>query len=71
MTNAGPDLTKLERQLVIAYRIFAAHGVMDIEGHISFRHPDDPELMVMGRHTPAATITEADLLTLNMKGEWS
>ncbi|MPZ49458.1 MAG: hypothetical protein GEU75_09210, partial [Dehalococcoidia bacterium] len=36
---------------------------------ISFRHPDDPELMVMGRHTPAATITEADLLTLNMKGE--
>ena len=54
MTNTGPDLAKLKRQLVIAYRIFAAHGVLDIEGHISARHPENPELMVMGRHTPAS-----------------
>jgi hypothetical protein len=33
---------------VIAYRIFAAHGVLDIEGHISFRHPQDPDMFVMG-----------------------
>jgi HCOMODA/2-hydroxy-3-carboxy-muconic semialdehyde decarboxylase len=68
-TDTRPDLARLKQQLVVAYRIFAAHGVLDLEGHISFRHPDNPDQFVMGRHTPASTITEADLLTLNTQGE--
>jgi ribulose-5-phosphate 4-epimerase/fuculose-1-phosphate aldolase len=67
--TAEADRKRLSRQLMIAYRIFAAHGVLDIEGHISVRHPDNPELFIMGRHVPADTLTEADLLTLNQKGE--
>jgi HCOMODA/2-hydroxy-3-carboxy-muconic semialdehyde decarboxylase len=68
-TETKADLARLKQQLVVAYRIFASQGILDLEGHISFRHPDNPEQFVMGRHTMASMVTEADLLTLNMQGE--
>ena len=36
------DLKELIRELAIANRILAAEDVVDAFGHVSVRHPDDP-----------------------------
>ena len=37
------DLDKAIRDLVIANRVLAHEGVLDAYGHVSVRHPTDPD----------------------------
>jgi HCOMODA/2-hydroxy-3-carboxy-muconic semialdehyde decarboxylase len=51
----------LLRDLVIANRILAQHGVLDAFGHVSIRHPEHPGQYVISRSLSPAYVTEADL----------
>jgi ribulose-5-phosphate 4-epimerase/fuculose-1-phosphate aldolase len=60
---------RLLRQLVIANRVLAHHGIVDSYGHVSIRHPDHPDRFVMSRARAPELITEDDFQTYNLEGE--
>ena len=41
------DLTQAIRDLVVANRILANEGVVDAYGHVSMRHPNEPNRYLM------------------------
>jgi len=64
-----PEYQRLLRQLVIANRVLARHGVVDSYGHVSIRHPDHPDSFVMARARAPELITEDDFQTYNLEGD--
>src|SRR5688572_6067782 len=57
------------RDLVIANRILAHHGVVDAFGHVSIRHPEDPNHYVISRSLGPERVTEQDLQRFTLVGE--
>ncbi len=62
-----PDLVEFQR-LVAANRILANEGVVDAFGHVSIRHPDNPDLFVMSRSRSPALVEHADLMEFDLEG---
>ncbi len=60
---------QLLRQLVIANRIFARHGVLDAFGHVSIRHPEHPDRFVMSRSRAPELVEEDDFQTYDLEGK--
>ena len=56
-------------ELVVANRILAREGVVDAFGHISVRHPDNPERYFMSRSRAPELITRDDLMEFKLDGE--
>ena len=52
--------------LVLASRILANEGVLDAYGHVSIRHPADPNRYLMARSLAPALITAADILQFDL-----
>jgi len=63
------DLTTCLRDLVIANRILAREGVVDAFGHISVRHPDNPERYLLSRSRAPELITGDDIMEFTLDGE--
>src|SRR5262245_29592286 len=62
-----PDkLAELRRDLSIANRILANEDVCDAFGHISIRHPDDPERYLISRHRAAELVEPSDILEFTL-----
>ena len=57
------------RDLVIANRILAREGVVDAFGHISVRHPENPEHFLLSRSRAPELITRDDIMEFTMDGE--
>ncbi len=57
------------RDLVFANRILAHEGVVDAFGHISMRHPDNPERYFMSRSRAPELITADDIMEFTLDGE--
>jgi HCOMODA/2-hydroxy-3-carboxy-muconic semialdehyde decarboxylase len=55
--------------LVTANRIVYHQGVVDGFGHISARHPRDPERFLMSRARAPGLVTAGDILVFGMDGE--
>jgi ribulose-5-phosphate 4-epimerase/fuculose-1-phosphate aldolase len=55
--------------LVIANRILAQKGVLDSFGHLSARHPENPERYLMSRSRSAAVITNEDILEYSLDSQ--
>ena len=55
--------------LAAASRILADQGVFDAAGHVSMRHPDNPERFLMSRSLAPALVTPSDILELTIAGE--
>jgi ribulose-5-phosphate 4-epimerase/fuculose-1-phosphate aldolase len=53
-------------ELALASRILANEGVLDAYGHVSMRHPVDPNRYFMARSMPPALIAPADILALDL-----
>ena len=53
-------------ELVTANHILAAHGIVDGWGHVSMRMPDAPDRFLLARSLAPATVTENDLLQLDV-----
>ncbi len=60
---------KLLRELVIANRILANEGVVDAFGHVSVRHPDNPERYLLSRSRAPQLIVADDVMEFRLDGE--
>ena len=54
------------RDLVIANRILALHGVVDAFGHITVRHPDRPDRFFMSKSKSPGSITAEDIIEFDL-----
>jgi HCOMODA/2-hydroxy-3-carboxy-muconic semialdehyde decarboxylase len=52
--------------LVVANRILADRGIIDAYGHVSIRHPADPQRYLMARALAPALITAPDIMEFDL-----
>lgn len=57
------------RDLVIANRILAHHTVLDAFGHVSIRHPENPDTYFLARSKGPAGVTLDDLIEFTLDSE--
>lgn len=57
------------RDLVAANLILANEGVLDGFGHVSLRHPENPERYLIARSIAPATVTEEDIVECTLDSE--
>ena len=62
-------LTTCLSELVVANRILAREGVVDAFGHISVRHPDNPERYLLSVSRAPELITRDDIVEFTLDGE--
>jgi ribulose-5-phosphate 4-epimerase/fuculose-1-phosphate aldolase len=62
------DPTLIE-DLVSANHILYHQGVVDGSGHISVRHPDNPELFLMSRNIAPGQVSESDIRVYSLDSE--
>ena len=61
-------ITRVKRDLVIANRILGQQGVLDAYGHVSIRHPHDPQKYFLSRSLSPALVEESDIIEYNLDG---
>jgi HCOMODA/2-hydroxy-3-carboxy-muconic semialdehyde decarboxylase len=64
---AGIDAALLE-DIVIGSRILADFGVLDGFGHVSARHPTNPNRFLMARSLAPALVTADDIMEFDLEG---
>src|SRR5258707_7516377 len=64
---AGVDPVLLE-DIVIGSRILADFGVLDAFGHVSARHPTNPNHFLMARSLAPALVTADDIMEVDLDG---
>ena len=57
------------QELVIANRILAREGVLDGFGHVSIRHPDNPDHYLMSCSRGPELVRLEDLIEFTLEGE--
>jgi HCOMODA/2-hydroxy-3-carboxy-muconic semialdehyde decarboxylase len=65
-------MTKLEHtleEIVTANRILAHEGVVDSFGHVSARHPDNPNHFLLSRARAPERIEVADIMEFTLQGD--
>ena len=66
LKGAPPELIE---DLVDANHILYRLGVVDGFGHVSARHPRDPEIFIISRSMAPALVTPADLMCIRLDGK--
>jgi ribulose-5-phosphate 4-epimerase/fuculose-1-phosphate aldolase len=56
------------QELAVASRILADLGVFDAAGHVSMRHPRNPDRFLMSRSLAPALVTAADIMEFTFDG---
>ncbi len=64
--SAGPVDAAIIDDLVAASRILAYHGVLDAWGHVSIRHPANPERYLLSRARAAALVSADDIMEFDL-----
>ncbi len=64
--SGGPVDPKVLEDLAAAYRVLAAEGVIDAYGHVSIRHPGNPNRYLMSRSLGPELVTAADILEYDL-----
>ena len=62
------DLKSVIRDLVAGNRILAHENVVDAYGHISVRHPDNPNRYLLSRARSPELVEESDLMEFELDG---
>ena len=62
-------INELIRDLIAANRILAREGVVDAFGHVSVRHPDNPERYFMSCSRSPELVTADDIMEFTLDGE--
>ena len=65
-TSGGPVDAALIEDLVTANRVLAQEGVLDAYGHVSVRHPDNPNRYLMSRSLAPILVTADDLMEYDL-----
>jgi HCOMODA/2-hydroxy-3-carboxy-muconic semialdehyde decarboxylase len=66
LVSGGPVDPALIDDLVAANRILADQGVLDAYGHVSIRHPSNPNRYLISRAMSPADVTAADIMELDL-----
>jgi ribulose-5-phosphate 4-epimerase/fuculose-1-phosphate aldolase len=64
--SAGPVAAELIEDLVSASRILAHHRVLDAWGHVSVRHPGNPERYLMSRARGPELVEREDIMEFDL-----
>jgi HCOMODA/2-hydroxy-3-carboxy-muconic semialdehyde decarboxylase len=64
-----PTLHDLIEDLVTANRILATQGIMDSFGHVSMRHPDNPQRYLLSRSRAPERVETGDIMEFTLEGE--
>jgi len=64
--SAEPVDAAVIEDLVAASRIMAQHGVLDAWGHVSIRHPANPERYLLSRARAAALVSAEDIMEFDL-----
>jgi HCOMODA/2-hydroxy-3-carboxy-muconic semialdehyde decarboxylase len=64
--SGGPVDPQLIDDLVSANRILADQGVLDAYGHVSIRHPTNPNRYLVSRAMSPANVTAADIMEFDL-----
>jgi HCOMODA/2-hydroxy-3-carboxy-muconic semialdehyde decarboxylase len=64
--SAGPPDPALVDDLVAANRVLVDQGVLDGYGHVSVRHPADPQRYLMARSIAPELVTAADIMEYDL-----
>ncbi len=65
-----PDsLAQVREDVALANRMLANEGVFDAFGHVSLRHPENPERFLISRHRAPELVQPADILELDLDGK--
>ncbi len=62
-------LDYLLEEIVTANRILAREGVVDSFGHVSARHPDNPEHYLLSRARAPDCIEKDDIMEFTLEGD--
>ena len=63
------ELATIKDDLVTANRILAHHGVVDSFGHVSIRHPDNPDHFLMSRARAPNCVEIGDITEFTFDGK--
>src|SRR5258708_35869028 len=66
LTSGGPVDPALIEDLVPANRILAEEGVLDAYGHVSIRHPSEPNHYLMSRSRAPILVTASDVMEYDL-----
>lgn len=66
LMSGGPVDPALLEDLAVAYRILAMEGIIDAYGHVSVRHPGNPNRFLMSRSLGPALVTPADIIEYDL-----
>ena len=66
IASGGPVDPALIDDLVAANRILADQGVLDAYGHVSIRHPANPNRYLVSRAMSPADVTAADIMEFDL-----
>jgi HCOMODA/2-hydroxy-3-carboxy-muconic semialdehyde decarboxylase len=64
-----PSLAELIEDLVTANRILATQGIVDSFGHVSIRHPDNPQRYLLSRSRAPERVETADIMEFTLEGD--
>ena len=65
-----PDsLAQAREEVALANRILANEGVFDAFGHVSLRHPENPEHFLISRHRAPELVQPSDVVVLDLDGK--
>ena len=67
--SGGPVDPALIEDLVAASRILALHGVLDAWGHVSMRHPKNPDRYLMSCARAAGLVTATDIMEFDINSD--
>ena len=62
----APNLVDARRELSLANRIVANEGVIDAFGHVSMRHPDNPNRYLLSRSRAPEMVTPDDFIEYDL-----
>lgn len=61
------DLDEVINELVLANRILAANGVVDAFGHVSVRHPHNPQRYLLSKSRSPELVEHADIVEFDLE----
>ena len=67
LSPGGPAVEAIIEDLVAASRILADQGVLDAFGHVSVRHPGNPDRYLLSRALAPALVTAADIVEFDLE----
>ena len=66
LPSAGPVDPETLDDLVAANRILAEQGVLDAFGHVSQRHPNNPDRYLLARNMAPELVTAGDIMEFDL-----